>query len=52
MCYKDWDSFGSNDFIGSYHFKMEDIEKNYYKEPRWFYTYGAYGDKIYDNEIF
>jgi len=49
---KDWDIVGKNDYIGSYYFPMEDIEKNVFSNPQWIYIYGTYTESPFDNEIF
>lgn len=41
MSFKDYDSIGKNDFIGSYYFNLKDIEEGKYLDPQWTYFYGA-----------
>lgn len=52
MVATDYDTVGKDDFIGSFNFSMEDVQKNLFQKPRWFYIYGAYGDKVENQEVF
>lgn len=42
MKFKDYDSVGSNEYIGSKSFDIRDIERGIYAEPSWQYFYGAH----------
>ena len=42
MGFKDYDTFGKNEYFGSFDFQLEDIKNGYYKDPKWTYFYGAH----------
>ena len=44
MKFKDYDSVGSNEYIGSKSFDIRDIERGVYAEPSWQYFYGAHAE--------
>jgi hypothetical protein len=42
--FKDHDTLGSNEYIGSTSFKIDEIAQGKYANPRWTYFYGAHED--------
>ncbi len=50
ISFKDHDTFGKNDYIGSFHFLLNKIKSGDYFYPVWNYFYGAY-DKSVNKKI-
>lgn len=51
MSFKDYDPLNKNDYIGSYHFKISDIENGKFKHPQWTYLYGGYDKGNKENAL-
>jgi hypothetical protein len=51
ISFKDYDSIGSNEYIGCKSFKLSDVERGEYAYPTWQYFYGAHESASNDSEL-